>query len=366
VIEPIRENHVNENLIPALMVAALTLPVAGQDAASKIRAEIERIQQSLKVKPVTDQNLGGIAGTIENLAKTSAAALEARRVYLSLERLNQAYELLQGVRTYEQRSAAVNDELPKFESEWGKASVKLAALEREVKAEERTNVRAALRALSETALVKTTPLMEGSRGFATSTKPRDGLFYLGQAQGQAEFARFCGSLTLARKGRAFPLRSMLAELQALQDKTNAAFTPPRSIEKHPRFIALNSTLKLARELDAARFYGGALYQYLEAVRHYAMLDAAEPGAAAQAELKSALAQLDKRLASSGEDDSIAQLFVERAQSQIESGGKDEWRSARAIAEQVIPAYFAARKAPSKLQTAARKAVELTLVRWPYT
>src|SRR5438309_900221 len=80
------------------------------------------------------------------------------------------------------------------------------------------------------------------------------IFYLGEAQGEAEFARFCAGLNLPRKGRAIALRSLLPELLALQEKTNAAFQPPRSIDQHPRFIALNSTLKLARELDAAKLY----------------------------------------------------------------------------------------------------------------
>ena len=65
--------------------------------------------------------------------------------------------------------------------------------------------------------------------------------------------------------------SILPELLALQQKANAAFQPPRSIDLHPRFIALNSTIKLARELDASKSYAGALYQYLEAARHYGML-----------------------------------------------------------------------------------------------
>jgi hypothetical protein len=78
---------------------------------------------------------------------------------------------------------------------------------------------------------------------------------------------------------------MLPELVALQQKTNAAFQPPRSVEFHSRFIALNSTLKLAQELDARKFYAGSLYQYLEAVRHYAMLDAPQVDPARQKALQ---------------------------------------------------------------------------------
>jgi hypothetical protein len=194
---------------------------------------------------------------------------------------------------------------------------------------------------------------------------------MGQAQGNAAFAKFTSTVSLTKSSAAFPLRSYLPELRKLQDKTNAAFKPPRSIELHSRFIALNSTLKLAEELDAQKFYAGALYQYLEASRHFGMLDVPPLDAAQQSTLKADIAAARKKLAASKQDDSLALLFVERAESQIaHSDGSapsaDEWRSARVILDHVLPAYFAALKPASPLQQAAGKTVDITLVRWPYT
>jgi hypothetical protein len=167
------------------------------------------------------------------------------------------------------------------------------------------------------------------------------------------------------------LRSFLPELQKLQEKANAAFKPPRSIDLHPRFIALNSTLKLAEELDAQKLYAGALYQYLEATRHFAMLDAGPLDAAQQSALKIDLAAARKKYAASKQDDSLAELFLERAESQTahadgSAPSSDEWRSARVILDQVLPAYSAGRKPASPLQRASGKTVDITLVRWPYT
>ena len=150
----------------------------------------------------------------------------------------------------------------------------MASLDQSVKDTNWNHLPVVVQALAQSAEGRTQPLLEGGRGFATSTAPKDGLFYLGQAQGEAEFAKFCAGLNLSRQGSSLPLRSMLPELQALQEKTNAAFQPPRSIDLHSRFIALNSTIKLADELDASRSYAGSLYQYLEAVRHYGMLSVA--------------------------------------------------------------------------------------------
>ena len=114
----------------------------------------------------------------------------------------------------------------------------------------------------------TVPLLEGARGFAVSMQPKDGLFNLGEAQGLAAFLAFCSTLHLPRKGTTYPLRSLMPEIEILQEKANTAFQPPRSIDLHTLFMSLNSALKQARELDATKHYSGALYQYLYALGYY--------------------------------------------------------------------------------------------------
>src|SRR5262249_37415890 len=132
---------------------------------------------------------------------------------------------------------------------------------------------AATRAIGESAQGKIETLVEASRAYAAVTSPGEGVFYLGQAQAAAELAALAHELRSVRGSpRPPPLRSVLPELDTLQAKVNRAFRPPRSIERHPDFIRLNAALKLARELDAATLYGGALYQYLDAVQQLAALD----------------------------------------------------------------------------------------------
>jgi hypothetical protein len=353
------------------LFVALALPAAGQDAPSQIKTQIERLQQSLKDKPVSDPNLANLDSMIRDSLKAASEALSAGRLYVSLEKLSEGTDLLGGARIVADKSETVKSSLPAFEAEWRKVSLDLTAPDREAAERSWNNSPVAIRALSEAAQGKTLPLLEGGRGFATSLQPKDGLFYLGQAQGEAEFAKFCAALNLPQKATAFPLRSLLPELRNLQEKTNAAFQPPRSIELHPRFIALNGTLKLAQELDAAKFYAGSLYQYLEALRHYGLLDAVPLDADRQSALQEAIAAQQKKLKASRRDDSIALLFLERAESQVSHAdastpSSDDWRSAQVIVDQVLPAYFAAMKPASPLQQAAGKTIDLTLVRWPYT
>lgn len=351
------------------MISALT--VSAQDASSQIKAEIERLQQSLKDKPISNPDLPNFNSIVGDALKDSSAALAAGRLYLSLERLGQAEEFLQGARSADEKGDAIKDSLPAFETEWDKASVQLAALDKSARQREWSRVPVAVRAISEAAQGRTLPLLEGGRGFATSTKPKDGLFYMGQAQGEADFAIFVSKLNVQRKAAAIPLRSVLPELMALQEKTNAAFQPPKSIEMHPRFIALNSTIKFGRELDSSRSYAGALYEYLEAVRHYGMLNPTVPDAARQTALRSAVAEELKKTEAAKRDDSIVQVFLERAYGWMNkpdgaSTSDDEWRAVRVILEEVLPEYQKALKpaAPVRQQTA--RTATLTLVRWPYT
>ena len=361
-------------LLSATLMTATTARAVQQDsndASRQIKAEIERLQTSLKANPIKAPELNEVNTMAQDALKNSGTALAAGNLFTSLESLGSAENVVQAARTIEEKVDAMQSGMPAFETEWKKASVELTALGEQARARSWRNKPSALQALAEASQGRALPLLDGARGFAIANGPKDGLFYLGNAKGEAETARFIATLNLASKKGGIPLRSMLPELEALQEKTNAAFQPPRSIEMHPRFIALNSTLKFARELDSSKSYAGALYQYLEAVRHFGMLDPAVPEADKQPALRARVAEERKRLATGRRDDSIAEIFLQRASQFLNkpdgaAPSNDEWRAVRVILEQVLPAYNEALKPAAPLPQRAGKTATLTLVRWPYT
>jgi hypothetical protein len=88
-------------------------------------------------------------------------------------------------------------------------------------------------------------------------------------------------------------------------------------------------------------------------------------------LKEAVTEALRKLEVSRQDDSILQILLQRAASQVvhddgSAPSEDEWRSAQAILQQVTPAYRAALKAPAGLHRTSGKTIDLTVVRWPYT
>jgi hypothetical protein len=355
----------------AAAVMLLALPAAGQDAASQIRGEAERLQHALKDKPISNPVFPNASTTIGNGLKEVIQGESAGRLYISLEKMGQMTDFLYGVRATADKAEAVKPGLPAYEAEWEKVSSSVTAIDQPAREKNWNDSRVAVRALSETAQGMTVPLLEGARGFAVSMQPKDGLFNLGQAQGQAEFAAFCATLHLPRQAAPYPLRSLLPEIETVQEKANDAFQPPRSIDLHGLFMSLNSALKQARELDATKSYGGALYQYLYAVGFYGMLDAGPLDSSQQAALKSALAAARHKLDASPRDDSIAQLFLEKAESQVahfdgSAPSADDWRIAKVVVDQVLPAYFALDKPLAAAQRAPGKSIDITLVRWPYT
>ena len=354
-----------------LILVAFASHLSAQNASSQIRSEIARLEQSLKANPISDPDVKSLAPMVTDAVKSAADAIDAGRIYLALEKLGQAEDLLEAARVAAEKSEVESGGLPAFESRWGKVSLRLSALEKDAHERDWKSTPLAIRALAEAAQTRAVPLLEGGRGFATANGPKDGLLYIGEAEGEADFSTFCAVLKAEGKRPSFTLRSLLPELHALQEKTNAAFQPPKSIDLHSRFIALNSQIKLADELDASRFYAGALYAYLDAVRHYGMLDAPPLDTAEQEQARRDLTAAKAKLAASSSDDSIAQLFLERAASYaVHSDGSapsaEEWRGVRVILEQVLPAYSVAQKPPAQMAQTAGKTVDITLVRWPYT
>ena len=359
-------------LIANLLLILSPWAAAQTSASSQIKAEIERLQRSIQDQPVTDKDFAPVAQGAGEQLKAASVAVNSGHLYLALEKLGLAQDLLQGARAGADNAEVVKGGLSAFQSRWNKVSLRLTAEDKDAHSRRWNHTPLAVQALAEAAQGRAIPLLEGGQGFATATGPKDGLLYVGEAEGEADFAAFCAALTFQDNKAAFALRSLLPEVQALQVKANAAFQPPKSIDLHTRFIALNSQLKLAQELDSSKFYAGALYAYLEAVRHYGMLNAPGFEPAQQATLKHDVAVERRRLAASTADDSLAELFVERAESYSthpdgSAPSADEWRGARVILDQVLPAYFAAKKKPAHaVDTPSGKTIEITLVRWPYT
>jgi hypothetical protein len=355
-------------LLGFLYAVAPTAP--GQDAASQIKSQINHLRQALESESVSGPGWKEAKPEIAESLQRADDALRAGRLYLSLEKLEDAWSLLRATENATQKTEEelLREGLPGVDSELQKVRLEITAFEKQTAQKKWDAFRVALRALAENAQGRAMPLLEGGRGFAILADYASALYYAGQAKAGAEFSDFCHSINLRLDTTTpFPLRSISPELLQLQNRVTAAYQPPRSVEHHADFIRLNATLKLANELDAATLYAGALYQFLDATQQFARLDAVAPSAAKQSELRKSLQKMRSQMGVSQHDESIGQLFVEQAEAGLtDSPSADNWMAAETIVEQVVPAYFAASKASPILDHSAPAEVIVTLVRWPYT
>jgi len=360
------------------LLSALAPTVTAQDAAARIKDQIDHLRQALEHRPVSDPEWKEVKPGIAKSLGRADDDFRAGRLYLSLEELADAWDPLRGTESATQKTEEelLKEGLPGVESELQKTRIALTAFEKRATQKNWDTAPVAVRALAEKAQGQTLNLLEGGRGFAILTDVEksalsenyaSALYYAGESRAQAEFNDFCYALDLLRKTTAFPLRSISPELQQLQTRVTAAYQPPRSVKYHADFILLNATLKLIGELDAAKLYAGALYQYLDATQRFAVLEAVGPDAAQQSRLRKSLQEMRTRLGASQQDESIAQLFLERAESGLtRSPSSAGWITVETIVEQVLPAYFAASKASPPSGHPATAGVTVTLVRWPYT
>jgi hypothetical protein len=354
-------------LLGFLYALAPTAP--GQDAASRIKSQINHLRQALESESVFGPEWKEAKPDIVESLQRADDALRAGRLYLSLEKLADAWGLLRATENATQKTEKelLREGLPGVESELQKVRLELTAFQKQAEQKKWDAFRVAVRALAENAQGRAMPLLEGGRGFAILADYASALYYAGQARAGAEFSDFCHSINLPLDTTPFPLRSISPELLQLQERVTAAYQPPRSVEHHADFIRLNATLKLANELDAAKLYAGALYQYLDATQQFARLDAGAPTGAKQSQLRKSLREMRNQLGVSQHDESIGQLFMERAEAGLtESPSAHNWIAAETIVEQVVPAYFAASKASPIPDHTAPAGVAVTLVRWPYT
>lgn len=290
------------------------------------------------------------------LAGAQSALHDGRRL-LALQRLSAARQYLAADKYTASRPAAERATEAGFEAAWTRAGEALKADLARISPNRLDGVRpAAVRALGEAALPQVRAYYEASLEYGRNTMPETGVFYIGTAVAEREFADLCRHLTAPSPRLTPPIRAIGAEIDALQSEVLAAYRPPAAIDRHSDFIAVSSALNEARELDASGLRYGALLRYLRAALRF---DALRPPARADAPAVSVLLKpFEARVASGRIDHSIGQLLLEEAQA--------DTALAPAIASDVLPRYFAALEPATPRPPAPTPAVTVTLVRWPYT
>jgi len=330
----------------------------------RLGPEIERWSKFFRENTSTDEFWGQIKGSVGPGLERVQKARQDKRDLLALLRFTSVRENL-SASAYLQGLPAEAHQPTGFEAEWKRMGGVLQSALAKPSPNALDGVEPlALRALGETTLPRTRVYYDASVEYGRNTMPDSGLFYVGAARAQVEFAALARSLSVRSGLRAPAVRAIDGELRALESEMLAVYRPPLSIDKHPEFIGASAALKEAKELNAAGLRYGALLRYLQAAVRFAPLrpGVVDPESATIAEkLRSLRARLEAR----GVDHSVGRMMLEVGEAELETPPAG-FRNAAAIADDVLPRYFAAlepaRPAPAAVAARAR----VTLVRWPYT
>ena len=352
-----------------LAIAAATLasavPAARPSSSDPIAAEVARWSTFLKNNSSKDEMWTQVKEAVTPVLARAEDALRKGRRLLALQRLAAAQANLAASAYLSERPPAQHADRG-FEAEWQRMGNVLRADLRTPPATALQGVQpAAVRAMGEAALPQVRIFYDASLEYGRNTMPDAGLFYIGSAQAQRDFAAFCRSISTPSPRPAPPLRSLAGEIDRLEGEMLAAYKPPASIDNHGDFIRAHAALKEARELDAAGLRYGALLRYLQAAQRMAPIRKA-PATLRGAALAKRLEDFEARLSSGRFDDSIGRLFLEAARDEAEEGEGRSPATAATIATDVLPRYFAALEPARPAAPKPDARVTVTLVRWPYT
>ena len=306
--------------------------VRAQTAADQISAESTRLRKLLPTLSLADDQVSAYTNAL-NLIDTAAHSgnLFQAMNYLQRSRV----ELMTS--DYLKAHANIEKEgMAAFDSEWSRVGKELAAKEKLLAPKEYSRQPAAIRALIEASLTQVQPYYQSGRLYGQNTTINAGLYYVGLAPANLDFALFCQQLKFDRSKPIAKLKSLSTDIEALEQTAIKAFQDPQNATKQRSFIVINSSLKMARELNAEKRYDGALKCYLDALLELGLVDATAPDSQRAVAIKNEAEALRTRLNAAVHDETIGIAYLEMA---VAAQSDAAIKRAAVIVAKVLPGYL---------------------------
>ncbi len=320
------------------MILLLTLPCRGQTAKDEIRLETARLKQQLGSLSLSESESKQYGQELDQ----TETALGAGYIYFGLYKASRIWATLRSLGYSKSKAEIEKQGVEAFEKEWRRLGGELAQKEKRFTAPRQ--LAAAARALMDYSLTQVRPYHKSGRLYGLNTTIGNGLYYLGQARTNLDFALFCHGLGLKAAGSAIRLRPMDAELALLESEIVKAFDRPESAPNQRAYIVAHSVLKIALDLNREKRLAGALHAYLETCRAFYGITASAFDEKEIPEMKSQLDSFRSRFSSGKRDHSIGLIQWERVRFALDRADeghidKDELRRAAVILNHVLPRYF---------------------------
>jgi hypothetical protein len=362
-----RKRFVSPTLLIIITLGAMAQPPSprpGDKTGASIAAEAIRLKgvlASLKLPDVESEAYAGAFGRVERARRSG-------HIFLSLFLLHPSAATLPAIEYQKAKADVEKGGLEALEQEWRRLGGALVERARQLTAAPARRSPLAVQAMLERALTQVQPHYQSGRLYGQQTTIDAGLFYLGRAKAQLEFALFCRGLGAVASGAAPRLRSLAPELEELEREVTQAYRRLGPADKDNTFIRINASLKVAQDLEREKRFSGALLQYLEVFRALEAVNSLPAENLAAHSLKSLSESFRARLAGVKTDHSVGWLYWQMAQTALESGDANDLKQAAVILHHVAPRYFKymerIKEVPAPKIVAGE--VTVTLARWPYT
>ena len=349
-------------LTALLVIAAGAALLLRAEAPDPLAAEIQKWRTFLSSGNAKGDTWEQIKSGAEPVLTRANDALQDGRRLLAFQRLAAVWPNLIAAEWATPRSVKDGKEDARLESEWKRVGVALRD-DLRAKSVDLSDIQpAAMRGYAEAAVPQVRAYYDASLEYGRSTMADSGFFYLGAAQAERKFIDLARSMSQKTTKRPPAVRAIDAELEAVEHDLLDIYRPPMSIDRHPEFIGAGAALKEARELNAAGLRYGAMVRYMEALRRTGQL---RGKALNRGDAVTQLRQWQARVADRNVDHSIAQVYIESAQSDLAAPNSDVV-VASSIVSYVLPHYFASLGPAPQQKPKPAPNVTVTLVRWPYT
>ena len=325
-----------KSLLFILILASACLAQDPVKQLSKITNDVEKQLSSLKVSDDLKQQC-------TNDIADARANLKLKNLYLSLYTIRTCQLELASLAYAQANSDLANKGTEAFENEWRQLGGLLTEKERML-SNRSTNLPAIIVAVADVSQTQARPYYQSGRLYALSSNMSEGIYYLGRAPANLDFAITCRGLHLSRPKKATAsFRSPEPELTQLERTTLRTYKTADVSTQQAQFNRLNANLKIAGELNRASMFEGALFKYLESKLFFGLMITTAEKEDLQ-HLRGRTKEAEKLLVSDEVDHSIGLLFWQMADRSLNREDKAEPSAAQikravVILNHVLPAYF---------------------------
>jgi len=324
---------------PLLIILIFASACLAQDPVKQLSEITDDVEKRLSTLKVSDDLKQQCTADIAE----ARANIKLKNLYLSLYTIRTCQLELASLAYAEAKSDLTKKGTDVFETEWRELGSSLSEREK-ILADRTTKLPAVIVALADVSQSQARPYYQSGKLFALNSNMAEGLYYLGRAPANLDFAIMCRGLQLSRPKKATTVfRSPHPELTQLEAMALRTYKSADVSTQQAQYNRVNSNLKIAGELDRASMFEGALLKYLESKFYFGLIITTAEREDLQ-HLRERTKEMEKQLNSDKVDNSIGLLFWQLADRSLNPDGKVEPSAAQikravVILNQVLPGYF---------------------------